>query len=203
MAVMAPTRGLSTLRALKVKIKKSKNLLGHGIGVFLTDLHHILHARSCNHFLQFPHTPKPPRPLKRPKNLNLFFAFIFKKNVSFVGVSFRTHLGYGYTSRGRGHVLVIPEKTLQFLLQRQIIIDIGHYTCVRVGPFTLMEDRHVALTARSAVNYVAGIGSRHSVRKRWKSRNFSVRPAKRSHLSQEPMIILFLNQRVIEKHCEL
>ena len=28
-------------------------------------MHQILHARSCDHFLSFPHTPKPRRPLKR------------------------------------------------------------------------------------------------------------------------------------------
>ena len=33
----------------------------------LTDFHHILHARSCDHFQWFPHTPMPPRPLQRPK----------------------------------------------------------------------------------------------------------------------------------------
>ena len=44
---------------------------------FLTDLHHILHARSCNHFIWFPHTPKPSRPLKRPKISYLLFAFLF------------------------------------------------------------------------------------------------------------------------------
>ena len=41
---------------------------GHGIGVFLTDLHHILHARSCMHFQCFPHARWPHRPLKRPQN---------------------------------------------------------------------------------------------------------------------------------------
>ena len=36
--------------------------------VFLKDVHHILNERSCNHFPWFPHTPVPPRPLKRPQN---------------------------------------------------------------------------------------------------------------------------------------
>ena len=75
-AGMAPPRRLSTPRALKVRIK-TKRKIGHEIGVFLTDLRHILHSRSCNHFLWFPHTPKPPWPLKRPTNFNFAFFFFF------------------------------------------------------------------------------------------------------------------------------
>ena len=41
---------------------------GHGIRVFLTDLHHILHARNCIHFRLFPHARWHPRPLKRSQN---------------------------------------------------------------------------------------------------------------------------------------
>ena len=48
--------------------KISKKSFGHEISVFLTDLHHILHERSCNYFQWFPHTPMPSRPLKRPQN---------------------------------------------------------------------------------------------------------------------------------------
>ena len=70
---MAPPRALSTPRALKVKMAKSKKRVGHEIGVSLTDLHQILHARSCNHFLWLPHAPKP---IKRPERFNLLFAFI-------------------------------------------------------------------------------------------------------------------------------
>ena len=89
-------RGLSTPRALKVKVKEiSKKLLGREIDVFPTDLHRIWHARSCSHFLWFPHTPKPPRPLKRPKDFNLLFEFL--QLFSFLLSSAR--LGYGYTSR--------------------------------------------------------------------------------------------------------
>ena len=49
---MAPTRRLSTLRALEVSTTntKSNTLLGHEVGIFLTDLHHTLNVRSCNHF---------------------------------------------------------------------------------------------------------------------------------------------------------
>ena len=71
--MMAPPLGLSTPRALKVNMKKK--LLGCEIDVFLSDLHHILNARSCNHFLWFPHARRLPRPQKHPKNFNLFFAF--------------------------------------------------------------------------------------------------------------------------------
>ena len=79
--LMAPLRGLSTPRDLKVKTsKKTEIFFGYGIDVFLTDLYHILHARSCNYFLWFSHTPRPPGPVKRPKNFNLlidFFKFYF------------------------------------------------------------------------------------------------------------------------------
>ena len=93
---VAPPRGLSTPRALKAKNKKTKELVGHEIGGVLTDLHQISHARSCIHCLWFPHTPMPSRPLKRFKNFNSFFVF---SQLSFFGLSFRAHLGYGYTSR--------------------------------------------------------------------------------------------------------
>ena len=53
---------------------KSKNN-GHEISVFLMHLHDILHARSFIHFLWLPHTPKPPRPLKRLKDFNSLLAF--------------------------------------------------------------------------------------------------------------------------------
>ena len=71
LALMAPPRGLSTPRALTVKKRN-----GLEICVFLTDSHHILHARSCNHFPCFPHTPKPPRPLKRPKEI-IYIIYLY------------------------------------------------------------------------------------------------------------------------------
>ena len=78
---MAPPWGLSTPRAPKElfqTIRKSNMVTKH---VFITtDFHHILHARSCNHFQWFPHTPMPPRPLKRPKNIDLLLD-MFSKNV--------------------------------------------------------------------------------------------------------------------------
>ena len=72
---MAPYAGDLDAENPKSKKKQKEKVVGHEIGVFLTDLHHILHARSCNHFLWFPHTPGPPRPLKRPQNFNLLFEF--------------------------------------------------------------------------------------------------------------------------------
>ena len=54
----------------------SKKYFGQKTIVFLMDLNHILYERSCNYFQWFPHTPMPPRPLKRPKN-NDFFLDIF------------------------------------------------------------------------------------------------------------------------------
>ena len=56
--------------------KESETLLGRDIGGFFTDLHHILHARSCNYFPWFPHTTKPPRHLKRTKHFNLILEFL-------------------------------------------------------------------------------------------------------------------------------
>ena len=71
---------------------------------FLPELHHILHARSCNHLQSFPHTPKPPhRPLTLPKNFNLLFTF---PNTYFFGLLFKVHLGYGHTLPCRGHKYV-------------------------------------------------------------------------------------------------
>ena len=59
----------------KVEINKSSKTkqMDHEIRVFLSDLHHILHVRSCNHFRWFQHTPEPPRPLNRPKHFNFLF----------------------------------------------------------------------------------------------------------------------------------
>ena len=74
---MAPTRALSTPNSLKLFfVQNPKTLVDHEIGVFLTDLHHILHARSCNHFQSFPHTHKPTRPLKWSKIFNLLFEYL-------------------------------------------------------------------------------------------------------------------------------
>ena len=99
---MAPPRGLSTPRALKV-IKIIQNKCWSQIIVFLTALHHILHARNYYHFLSSPHTPKPPRPLKRPPNFNLLLHLF---NFDFLGLLLRAYLGYGYTSHaGAIHLL--------------------------------------------------------------------------------------------------
>ena len=89
-----PPRGLSTPIAPEIKLEEQK-IIGREIGAFLTDLHHTSYARSCNRFLWFPHTPKPPWPLKWPKHFNLLLAF---SNFYFFRLLFRAHLGYGYTS---------------------------------------------------------------------------------------------------------
>ena len=74
---IAPPRGLSTPRTLKVKnnIFEKNKINGREIDIFLKDLHHILHARICNNFKWFPHIPKPPRPLKSHKNFLHFYNF--------------------------------------------------------------------------------------------------------------------------------
>ena len=61
-----------------------KKLFGHETCVFLTDFHHILRARSCDHFQCFPHTPMPSRPLKRHKN-NDFLSDIFHLFLRVIG----------------------------------------------------------------------------------------------------------------------
>ena len=66
------------------------------MNVSLTDLHHILHARSCSHFPWILHTPKPPRPLKRPKKLIVLFEFF---QLLICWLTLGVHWGYGYTSR--------------------------------------------------------------------------------------------------------
>ena len=64
-----PTVGAVNAESPKRNVSKTpKKKYGHEIGVFPTDLHYILHERSCNNFQGFPHTPMPHRPLKRPKN---------------------------------------------------------------------------------------------------------------------------------------
>ena len=42
-----------------------------------------LHARNCDHFQWFPHTPTPPRPLKRPQTKMYFWTLFQKKNTIF------------------------------------------------------------------------------------------------------------------------
>ena len=71
---MAPPRGLSTPRVLKVKIKNIEKQNPHEIGVYLTDLHQILHAGSCINFQWFPNSPRSPRPLKQPETSIYFFT---------------------------------------------------------------------------------------------------------------------------------
>ena len=88
---MAPPWGLSTTRASKELFPKfpKSNLVTKYV-VFLKDLYHIFHGRSCNHFQWFPHTPMPPRPLKRPQNSDLlldspphYFSILLKSPWSY------------------------------------------------------------------------------------------------------------------------
>ena len=71
-----PSAGALDAENPKSKRNKNGKPIGQEINDFLTDLQHIFHARSCNNFLCFPHTPKPPRPLKRAKNLKNEITFV-------------------------------------------------------------------------------------------------------------------------------
>ena len=63
-----PTVGALNAESPKRTFSEIPKNKGHEKGVFLTDLHHILHERGCNHFQWLPHTPRPSRHLKRPQN---------------------------------------------------------------------------------------------------------------------------------------
>ena len=69
-----PIRGALDAESLKSKHNRKQKNVGREIGVVLMDFLHMLHARSCNHFLSFPHMHRPPRPLNKPKHYNLFFC---------------------------------------------------------------------------------------------------------------------------------
>ena len=70
-----PSAGAHAAESPYFVLQKNRKNICHEIDVGLTDVHSILHARSCIHFISFPHTPKQPRPLKRPQNFNLLFEF--------------------------------------------------------------------------------------------------------------------------------
>ena len=78
--IHGPYAGALDAESPKIQKRKCRKTNGHEICSVLKVLHHILHARSCNHFLWFPHTPKLPRPQKRPihfKFILAFFQFLF------------------------------------------------------------------------------------------------------------------------------
>ena len=99
------------------------------------DVVNTLHARRCSHFRWFPHTLKPPRPLKLPKISNLLFAF-------FQLLLFRPRLGYGYTSRARGH-----NKTLE------------SYESEAICPLPSVALQASYLTSKCGATLLAPIGS--------------------------------------------
>ena len=111
---MAPTLGFSTLRALKVKKENERKLSRSRC--FSYWFASYLHARSCNHFLSFPHTPRFPRPLKRPWNFISFFGIF--SNLYFFSLLFRAHLGYGTRSSARAILFVHSRKALRITLRR-------------------------------------------------------------------------------------
>ena len=75
LAPHGPFGGALDAESPKSNEKKNEQMFDHEINVLFMDLRHILNARSCNHFLSFPHTPKPPRPLKQPIILIYFCIF--------------------------------------------------------------------------------------------------------------------------------
>ena len=83
--------------------EKTKKRFDHEI-FFLTDLNHICMREAVTISYGSHVLPSPPRPLKRPNNFNLLFAF---SNFYFVGLPFRAHVGYGYTSRAEAILLSI------------------------------------------------------------------------------------------------
>ena len=56
---------------------------GRELSVFLTELYHSLHARSCMHFLWFTHARWFPRRLQRPQNQDVLLGIA--PQIVFVG----------------------------------------------------------------------------------------------------------------------
>ena len=63
-AMMSYGPSAGAIDAESPQVQKTKNKKEKEIKVLFTELHHILHARNCIHFLWFPHIPRPQRPLK-------------------------------------------------------------------------------------------------------------------------------------------
>ena len=121
---------------------------------FLTDLHYILHARSCIHFRRFSHTPMPPRPLKRPKNFSLLFAFF---NFYFLGLLFIALLGYGYTSRaGAMSMVPQPRATLAMFPQPPVV----WFLLVSGSPQLFLSLSQPPSSAARATLFTNGCGSK-------------------------------------------
>ena len=57
---------------------QQKKQFGRETGVPGTDLHYILHARSCIHFLWFQHSPRPPEASKTTSTLQFAFYICFQ-----------------------------------------------------------------------------------------------------------------------------
>ena len=98
---MAPPRGLSTPRTLKVKFENIEKQLVTKYVFFLRICIIFCMREAVTISYGSRILPRPPRPLKRPQNLSLLFA---SSNFYFFGLFFRTHLGYGnYTLPCRAH----------------------------------------------------------------------------------------------------
>ena len=54
-----PSAGALDAESPKCKKRIGETKVGHETNAFLTDVHHILHARSCIIFLWFTHSPSP------------------------------------------------------------------------------------------------------------------------------------------------
>jgi hypothetical protein len=82
-----------------------------------------MHARNCINLLSFPHTP-PPQEIRRLSRIKILYSHFKKKNsFHFIHLLFHwcsvfgwgEELGYGYTSRGRGHTSWLSGRCAVFL----------------------------------------------------------------------------------------
>ena len=73
-------------------------------------MQHILHEQSCNHFQWFPHTPVPPRPLKRLQNEDLLLGIFPNKML----ICFESPLGYRSLVPPWGHNFEYWEKRCSY-----------------------------------------------------------------------------------------
>ena len=98
---MAPPWGSQRREPQKDKMEKKQKMCKVVKQTFRARIWLIFCMRgSYIHFRWFPHAPGSPRPLKRPKNIILLFAFLF---LSFLFFSFWGVFGGLWGVSRRGH----------------------------------------------------------------------------------------------------